>query len=148
MFRKRGRLVIDVVLVACLMVSAMTNVAEMRNKAQLTADLQEGFELTGTFAYNSSLDHSIYFEKDADAKRIMWGGRTENDDYMTGIVSETGDPNVHLLLTDTGERYATAHLAFSSQKDGMLYVSYDNEIYTPFKKISNSRVTYRATHAE
>lgn len=132
------------VLVALLVVGAIAFLGETHANEQLISGLEKGFELRGTFAYDSSLERSMYFEAGEGQERITWAGRTESSDYATGIVSETGDPNVYLLITDGDDEYALVHIAYSNSRDGELYVSYDGTNFESFQKISDSRISYTA----
>ena len=136
--------IVNLVLVALLVVGAVALLGEMRTNKQLASGLEQGFELRGTFAHNSSLERSMYFEANEGQGRITWAARTERSGYVTGVVSETGDPNVYRLITDDNDEYAMVHIAYSNPHDGKLYVSYDGTSFASFQKISNSSIRYTA----
>lgn len=136
--------IVNAALFACLIVCVLMLLGEVKSNKQLMAGVANGFELKGTFAYESSLEHSIYFEQRGAEEGIAWGGRTKKDGYTTGKVSPTEDPNIYLLISDDGELYAVVHLAYSSWNDGTLFVAYDGTTFAPFDKISDVRATYCA----
>lgn len=140
--RKHVQQIIVVALAVCLTIGMVLYIGEKHARRQLCHGVEEGFEIAGTFAYESSLSQSIYFERSDDTVCTTWAARTEEDTYTKGVVSDTGDPNIYLLATDDGEPYATVHVAYTDSEDGLIYVSLDGRTYIPYEKIANSRVTY------
>ena len=100
--RKHVLQIIVVALVVCLTIGMVLYIGEKHARSQLCHRMEEGFDITGTFAYESSLSQSIY----------------------------------------DGEPYATVHVAYTSNEDGLIFISLDGRTYMPYEKIANSRVTY------
>lgn len=140
--RKHVLQIIVVALVVCLTIGMVLYIGEKHARSQLCHRMEEGFDITGTFAYKSSLSQSIYFERSDNTEFTTWAARTEEDSYTKGVTSNTGDPNIYLLTSDDGEPYATVHVAYTSNEDGLIFISLDGRTYMPYEKIANSRVTY------
>lgn len=128
------RAIVMLIVSAVLIVGAVFG-TKYAIESSIRTKAAEGFEINGYWTDSAYLKRFAVLD-DASSNTHTWQFIT-NTEKLEGTFTTAGNPNLYILLDNTGAEVGTANVAYTlAPDDGLLYLTLDSTTYALNRRAS------------